>query len=192
MEISTELKVSNYSKFKHYLKNLITEEKTDALLNRIPEDTLMNASFAMNENTGLAYDGSLIKTCLDIAQYAVKINELLPDDNQVGKSSIYKVAMLQHIAKATMYVKNDNDWEVKNRGIRYKFSNSGATLRCGERSVLIAMSAGVLFTEEEFEAMRVIDKINEGDDTVRWYGTTLSMIIRQANEIINNINKVSE
>ena len=65
----------------------------------------------------------------------------------------------------------------------------GASLRCGERSLLLSMTAGVKFTDEEYEAMRVVDKVNEGDNAVRWYGTILSMLIRQANEIVTLIEK---
>ena len=43
--------------------------------------------------------------------------------------------------------------------------------------------------EDEYEAMCVVDKVNAGDNTVRWYGTILSMLIRQANEIITLIEK---
>ena len=88
-----------------------------------------------------------------------------------------------------MYTKNDNEWEVEKRGIYYKFNELGASLRCGERSLLLSMTAGVKFTDEEYEAMCVVDKVNEGDNAVRWYGTVLSMLIRQANEIVTLIEK---
>ena len=191
MELSEEIKVSKYTTFKKYLKNLIGENTLEPLFSLITggEEGLMNASFGMNEESGTAYDGSLVKTCIEIAEYAVKINSLLPEDKRVKDAAIYKVALLQHIAKANMYTKNDNEWEIKNRGLRYKFVDSEASLRCGERSVLIAMTAGVKFTEEEFEAMRVVDKVNEGDNAVRWYGTVLSTVIRQANELISTIYK---
>ena len=185
-----DLKIKNCAIYKRYLNNLIGEDVTQNLITVIGGDeALMNASFGMNEESNTAYDGALIKTVLEIAEYAKKLNEVLPEDKRVSNSSIYKVALLHHISKVVMYSKNDNDWEIEKRGIYYKFNELGVSLRCGERSVLLTMSAGVKFTDEEYEAMRVIDKVNEGDNTVRWYGSILSMLIRQANEIVTLIEK---
>ena len=189
-ELKEDIKVSNYAKYKHYLDNLVGSDVANQLINLVGgEEVLMNASFGMNEESNTAYDGALIKSSLEIAEYAKKLNEILPEDKSISNSAIYKVALLHHIAKCVMYTKNDNDWEVDKRGIYYKFNKLGASLRCGERSVLLAMTAGVKFTEEEYEAMRVIDKINEGDDAIRWYSTTLATLIRQANEIVTLIEK---
>lgn len=190
-ELTEEIRVSNYATFKRYLIGLIDENRYSNLITLLGgEEILMNASFGMTEDSGTAYDGALVKTELSIAEYAKKLNELLPESIRVDNRSIYKVALLQHFAKSVMYIKNDNEWEIKNRGIYYKFNDDIETsLRCGERSILLTMTAGVRFTDEEFEAMRVIDKINEGDDSVRWYGSTLSTIIRQANELVTLIEK---
>ena len=186
-----QIKVNNYVKYKQYLGKLIGDE---TILNKLielvgGEEMLLNASFGMTEDSNTAYDGALINIVLQIADYAKKINELLPENKRVENSSIYKVALLHHIAKVTMYVRNTNEWEIKNRGILYKFNDKQISLKCGERSLYYAMSAGVSFTEEEFEAMRVIDKINDGSDAIRWYGGTLATVIRQANEIITMLNK---
>ena len=191
IELVEDIKVSNYTKFKRYLNNLVGDDITDRIIELCGgDDVVMNASFGMNDESCTAYDGALLRLSIKIAEYAVKLNDILPEDQRVQNSSIYKVALLHHIAKAVMYTKNTNDWEVKNRGILYKFNNNNdISLRCGERSILLAMNSGVKFSDDEFEAMRVIDKINEGDNTVRWYGSTLSMLIRQANEIIALIEK---
>ena len=190
-KISEEIKVANYATFKRYLINLIGEEKYNNIAILMGgEEFIVDGSFGMSEDSGTAYEGALVEMTLSIADYAKKINELLPEDKRVKNSSIYKVALLQHIAKSAMYIENDNEWEVKNRGIYYKFNDDIVTpLRCGERSILLTMTAGVRFTDEEFEAMRSIDKINEGDNASRWYGSTLTTLIRQANEIVTMIAK---
>lgn len=190
IELNEEIKVSNYATYKRYLNNLVGEPVADQIVNSVGgEEALMNASFGMSEDSNTAFDGALIKFSLEIAEYAKRLNGLLPEEKRVTNASIYRVALLQHLAKAVMYSKNDNEWEVEKRGIYYKFNELGASLRCGERSLLLSMTAGVKFTEEEYEAMRVVDKVNEGDNAVRWYGTVLSMLIRQANEIVTLIEK---
>lgn len=193
-ELSQEIKVSNFAKYKRYLNNLIGEEITNTIFKTVGgEEVVMNGSFGMNTDSGSAYDGALIENALKIAEYAVKINDLLPENERVSTKTIYKIALLQHIAKVLMYTKNDNRWEIESRGILYKFQddekNRPTTLRCGEYSALTLLLCGLNLEPQEYEAMCILDKINSGDDSVRWYASTLSTVIRQANEIVNLINK---
>ena len=187
--LSQEVLVNNFLNYRRFLDALIGKPLSDKLIENVGgEESLMRASFGMQDDSGTAFEGSLVMCSLEIAEYAKKINETF--NFGISNASIYKVALLSHIAKALMYVKNTNEWEVQKRGFLYKFNNSlNGSMRCGERSVYISMQADIKFTEEEFEAMRVVDKINEGDGEIRWYGTPLSMVIRQANEIVNILKK---
>lgn len=187
--LSQEVLVNNFLKYRKFLDALIGKSLTDVLIESSGgEEALMCASFGTQNDAGTAFEGSLVMCTLEIAEYAKKINETF--SLGISNASIYKVALLSHIAKSVMYLKNDNDWEIQKRGIIYKFNNGlNGSMRCGERSVYMSTQVGVKFTEDEFEAMRVVDKINEGDGEIRWYGTPLSMVIRQANEIVNLLKK---
>ena len=113
-ELKEDIKVSNYAKYKHYLDNLVGSDVTEQLVKLVGgEEVLMNASFGMSEESNTAFDGALIKYSLEIAEYAKKLNELLPEDKRVPNSVIYKICLLHHIAKSVMYIKNDNEWEVE-------------------------------------------------------------------------------
>ena len=54
-----------------------------------------------------------------LTPYAVKLNELLPEDMRVNKNTLVKVCLLHHIAKAVRLVPNDNQWEVEKRLLTY-------------------------------------------------------------------------
>ena len=108
---------------------------------------------------------------------------------RVDNKSIYRVALLQHIAKVLMYVENDNEWEVKNRGFVYKFVDQNTALRCGERALFLLMQVGVVLTEDEFEAIRIVDKSKEDDAFSKFFSNTLAFVIRQSNEIVSLVNK---
>lgn len=129
---------------------------------------------------------------MDVATYAVKINALLPEDKQVDKDSLVKVILLSQISKVLMFTPNTNDWEVQKRGMVYTFNNLEGALRMGERSLLIAMNAGVKFTAEEFEAMRILDKSSDDDNYAKYYSSMLSTLVKQANEIVMVLNKVEK
>ena len=188
--LQEDLIIKNFSDFKTRLENYVGKTETENLLSLLGGDNaVMDAPFANTSDTGFAYRGSLVETVLNITKYAVKINGLLPNDKQATLDSIVKVGLLHHLAKVLLYLPNDNSWEITNRGMVYKYNSDllGA-LRVGERSTLLACNAGIKFAEFEFEAMRIMDKSN--DDTYsKYYSSSLSTVIKQANEIITLINK---
>lgn len=191
MELSKEILVSNFSKYKKRLITYVGEQEAESIIEELGGDNaVMNATYANTENTGLAYDGSFTETVIALTVYAIKINDLLPEEKQVSKESIAKVALLSQIGKVLLFKPQTNDWRRKNLGENYTYAELDGAIRVGERSILIAMNSGVKFTEFEFEAMRIMDKQNEnGDNYSKYFSGTLSMVIKQANEMIEVIKR---
>jgi len=188
--MNDDIKINNYTNYKRFLNNLIGEENSDKVIALLGgEEKVINASFGMSLDSGSAYPGAFVYNSIMIAEYAKKLNEILPESMRVDNKSIYRVALLQHIGKVVMYTENDNEWEVKNRGFAYKFIDQNTALRCGERALFILMQAGVVLTEDEFEAIRIVDKSKEDDSFAKFYSNTLAFVIRQANEFVSTINK---
>ena len=147
-------------------------------------DKIADATFSANESSGLAFDGALVNTVLyKLTPYAIKINELFPKEIQVDKNSLVKVCLLHHIAKAIRLEPNDNEWEIKNRGMVYKYTANQPSIRTGLHSLIIATNCGIQFTAEEAEAMTVNDR-DLSDDQARWHSSLMASIVRQANEMV--------
>lgn len=191
MELSNEILVSNFSKYKKRLVAYVGEQEAASIIEELGgEDAVMNATYANTENTGLAYNGSFTETIIALTVYAIKINDLLPQEKQASKESIAKVALLSQIGKVLLFKPQDNEWRKKNLGENYTYAELDGAIRVGERSILIAMNSGVKFTELEFEAMRIMDKQNENADNYsKYFSGTLSTVIKQANEIIDLIHR---
>lgn len=179
----------NFKKVKKYLIKLVGEEKVTRLFESIGEDELMKATYGMDKHCGMAYEGSLCASILELCDIASKVNETL-GDKKVDVKSIYKVGLLSHISKALMFKKNTNEWEINNRGKLYVFNNElVAAMMTGERSLYLCNNAGIEFSEEEFEAMTVIDKANRSDNSILFGLTPLSQIIKVSYELLNVKNK---
>ena len=191
MELSQEILVSNFSKYKKRLVAYVGEQEAASIIEELGgEEAVMTATYANTENTGLAYNGSFTETVIALTVYAIEINNLLPQEKQASKESIAKVALLSQIGKVLLYKPQDNDWRKKNLGENYKYADLDGAIRVGERSILIAMNSGVKFTELEFEAMRIMDKQNENTDNYsKYFSGSLSTVIKQANEIIELIHR---
>ena len=151
---------------------------------------LKDASFTNSNEHGNAYPGSLLEIVLKVlTPYAVKLNELLPENMRVDKNTLVKVCLLHHIAKAVRLVPNDNQWEVEKRQLVYKYAEGQPSIRTGLHSLILAQQAGISFTPEEAEVMTVNDR-DLTDDQARWHSSVMATIVREANELtyiqINN------
>jgi len=185
--ISEDLKKKN---FEFFIKKLSqVGVPTDALAGEL-WDKIMNGSFTNINDFGNAYQGSLLEIVLKVlTPYAVKLNDLLPEQQRVDKGTLVKICLLHHIAKAIRLVPNDNQWEIEKRGMVYKYAENQPSIRTGLHSMILAQQAGVSFTAEEAEAMTVNDR-DLTDDQARWHSSVMATIVRQANELtyiqINN------
>lgn len=189
--ITQEQKEQNLATFKRYLTKLIGAAETNALIfNLGGENAIMEASFGMTKDSGCAYSGAFLENVLRIADIAMNINDnIFPEEKRVLPKSIYRVVLLQHLSKVTMYENNTNQWEIDNRGILYKFRDTNVVLKGGERVILLLLKSGIQdITEEEYEAIRIIDKMKEDDFAITKHVSTLACIVRQANEINTIVN----
>ena len=174
-------KLSNYELFLKKLNQL----GIDAT--KLAEDygeKIADATFSVNSENGLAYDGSLIEVILyKLTPYAIKVTDLFPENVRVDKKSLVKVCLLHQIAKSIRIVPNDNDWEIKNRGLLYKYAKGQPSIRTGLHSLVMAQNCGINFTPEEAEAMTVNDR-DLTDDQARWHSSLMASIVRQASEMV--------
>lgn len=146
-------------------------------------EKLENGSFCNTDEYNKAYDGSLIETVLrTLTPYAVRINELLPSNARVPKEKLVKICLLHQISKCIRMVRNDNAWEIEKRGIVYKYVDALPSIRTGLHSLSMALDCGIVFSDDEIEAMTSIDR-DLTDQQYRYHCSTLSTILRQANEL---------
>ena len=92
-----------------------------------------------------------------------------------------------HLSKRFMYIENENEWEIKNRGILFKFAKDlEGCLKGGERSALEALNNGVNITPVEFEAIKCLD---DAEDNKNPFKSILTIMAKQANELAYAIEK---
>ena len=178
--ITEELKNKNYNVLKKKLSSIgVDVSKFDEMLG----DKLINASFSISNENGCAYDGSLIHVVLrTLTLYAIKLNDMLPENLKVDQNSLVKVCLLSHISKCEMFVKNNNQWEVEKRGMVYTYAKSDIALKMGMKSLILSQNLGIAFTPEEIEAMVVMDRTAD-DKQSEFYSGKLSSVVKMANEL---------
>ncbi len=155
MSIEQEKIVSNTKKYFETSTKLGFMNET--LMSFLGEDFIAAPASSMLSYNN-AFEGGLIDHLLRVASYAVKINDSLPEEERVDKTSLLKVCFLHQIGKAHLYVPCTSKWHRENLGKMYEFNEAQASMRVGERSVYYATSNGISLTEEEYTAILNFDK----------------------------------
>ena len=111
------------------------------------------------------------------------MNELYPAEIRVDRNQLIKVCLLHQIAKAIRITPNDNDWEIRNRKLLFKYTEGMPAIRTGLHSLSMCFNCGIQFTDDEVEAMTVNDR-EMTDTQSRFHSSMMSNIIRQASEMV--------
>lgn len=127
-----------------------------------------------------AYEGGLIQHILNVTKYALSINASMPEDKQLDNESIIRVSLIHQIGKSKMYLVQDNEWFIKNRGERFKFNEELLTLKTAERSVFYALKAGIDLSEDEVYAIHNSTS-DFGQREFTSKGERLAALLRTAN-----------
>ena len=175
------------SLFETYFKKLeacgVSVEACNSLRDKYG-DLLQIASYNTTADSGLAYEGSLIETILKkLTAFAVKVNEIYPEQIAVNKFSLVKVCLLQHISKAVRLVKSTDEWRRNKLGELYTYTSGMPAIGIGLHSLIMATECGIDFTPFEAEAMTIIDR-KDDDAQAKYYSSMLTNIVKQANEMV--------
>ena len=147
-------------------------------------NNIKTASFSINETSGCAYSGSMIDVVLNkLCTIAFSINEFgykYSQNLKVNPQMLMRVLLLQHISKCELFIPQTQQWKLKN-GFPFEFNpDLNAKLKCGERSLYLCNRYGIKFSEDEFEAMTIIDKQDEKFD---FFITPLSALVKSVNQM---------
>lgn len=178
--LTEEIKLKNYEIFLQKIEKYGVSKET---IESVFGNELINATYAIDNQSHLAYEGSLLNTVLrTLIPYSLKLNDILPDNIKCDKDTIIKIGLIQHLAKSNMFIKNDNNWEIEKLGKMFKFAPNKIALRTGAKALAIAFKLGLTLTDNEIEAITIIDK-DSNDEQAKLFATPLAVIIRQANEL---------
>jgi len=142
-------------------------------------ESFIKAPASTMESLHNAFEGGLVDHLLKVANYAVKFNNALPEGEKVDQTSLLKVCFLHQIGKANLYTPCTSDWHRKNQGKMFEFNEDLVSMRVSDRSVYYAMSHGITFTEEEYQAIIMFDRAD--DKMAEYHNSTLGELLKMGN-----------
>jgi hypothetical protein len=171
------------------LKNKEKFNKTNETYNILPEnlleflgEDLYSAPASNMESMYNSFPGGLIDYILSVTKYGINLNDILPESQRVDKKSLIKVCFLHQLGKVKLYKFCESEWHRKNQGKMYDFNEELVSMKVGERSAYYSLRYGVELSDEEYQSILNYDKTDD-DKQSKWYGSTLSTILRLANEL---------
>ena len=171
------------------LKNKEKFNKTNETYNILPEnlleflgEDLYSAPASNMESMYNSFPGGLIDYILSVTKYGINLNDILPESQRVDKKSLIKVCFLHQLGKVKLYKFCESEWHRKNQGKMYDFNEELVSMRVGERSAYYSLRYGVELSDEEYQSILNYDKTDD-DKQSKWYGSTLSTLLRLANEL---------
>lgn len=178
----------------NFVKFIETLDKYNAYPEAMKDDgdfltKLRFSSAFISEDSGWAYEGSLIEHTKRVAEIAFHNNKLLSAESQVPLESLIKVCFLHQIGKALMIQKNEVEWELK-KGKLFTFRRDIPAIKCAEYSVMLCNKYGIHLNEGEFEAMLSTDKTN--DEQTKYFGNMLSHLLNCAIDITNTEGRLKQ
>ena len=151
------------------------------------KEELLSSPCAINEEAGTAYKGALVMHINMVCALAQRLAKMVSGTFSINESSLLKICCIMHLSKRHLYEINDNVWEIKNRGLNFKFRKDlEGVLKGSESSLIEAMNNGVNITPTEFEAIKSLDDTETNNNMYKSIYTT---IVRQANELAYAIEK---
>jgi hypothetical protein len=154
--------------------NIFTKE----LLEFLGEEIYISPASSSLNMIG-CYPGGLLQHIIKGCRYAIKLNEILPDELKQPVTTIVKVVFLCQIGKVfTFRLRNGSG----QNGKVYDFNDDIIRLHIGERSAYYALKYGVQLTEEEYQAILNMDKDSD-DKMARYFSTPLTQIIKNGFEL---------
>lgn len=149
---------------------------------------LLSSPCAVSEEMGTAYKGALLIHINMVMALAQRVAKMISGTFEIDENTLLKAISIMHLSKRLVYVENDNDWEIKNRGLMFKFAKGvEGCLKGGERSALEALNNGVKLTPIEFEAITCLD--DDVEASKKPFLSIYTTVIRQANELAYAIEK---
>lgn len=184
--LSEVQRATEWTKFFTVFNNLHLAEKYDC--DKL-QNELCESPCAASSDYGTAYKGALLVHINLTMALAQRIAKMVSGTFQIDEEQLLKICCIMHLSKRHLYVENDNDWEIKNRNILFKFAKKQeGMINGGERSALEALNNGVKLSPIEFEAITCLDN-DEQNCTRKAFMSIYSTIVRQANEMAYAIER---
>lgn len=172
----------NYDRFIEFLKQNFSGARLEGLLKMYSEDelglSLATAPASSKIQFHHAWQGGYLQHVMHVEMVSRGVRKLystigglcnFTDEERVFAALHHDLGKLGD-ENGPLYIRNDSDWHVKNRGEIYKFNPDLQHMRVTERALYLLQKYGIAVTNAEWLAIRTSDGLY--DESTKEYFVT--------------------
>lgn len=176
-------------------KNLeLIEKNKAAFLNMVKDFNFFNDEFvaflgddifiapaSAKKSDYNAFPGGLLDFIFKVAKYAVKVNDLLPDEKKANKEALIKCAFLSQLGKVKLFTPCESEWHRVNQGKMYEYDETLIAMSICERALQYCSRFKIELSEKEFQAISLCDRA--GNSGFSYYSEPISQVLQIATKL---------
>jgi hypothetical protein len=165
------------------------------------ELTLTSSPYSVKKGSVGAYPGGYIVTINKLIEASLildKVWDKFSSEKKYTLSELVFSAVMCEIGKLgtsdqPFFIPNDNDWEIKNRGLLFKYNPYHYNMKYSDRAIYTLQSNFIPANENEFLAIKLYNSFfdEENNHYFKWDNrlpSNIAIILNQAYQIVNNTN----
>jgi len=197
--LSLEQSLAEYSKFVSWIDKYIPEKRASALKYYFGEIelSLTSSPYSIIKDQVGAFAGGYIVTINKLVESALILDKLWDKFSTEKYYTIEELvfsAVVCEIGKLgtsdePFFLQNDNDWEIKNRGILYKYNPIYTNLKYCDKALFILQQKGFEISENEYLAIKLYNSLMDQENNFYFrrdveIKSNLHFILNQAHQIV--------
>ncbi len=198
--LSLEESLNQYSRFVYFIDTYIEGKRSSQVKEFFGyrELTLSSSPYSVKSDGIGSYPGGYIETINRLVEASLILekvwNKFIPEKSYTTEELVFSAIMCEIGKLGTnddpFFLPNDNDWEIKNRGILYKYNPKFTNLKYSDSALYTLQSNGIKISENEFLGIKLYNSVLEEENSHYNYFSNrpksyLHLILNQAYTIVN-------
>jgi len=201
--LTLEQSLAEYSRFYELLDKYLSSERLTKVKEFFGsrELTLSSSPYSIIEGQVGAYPGGYIVSVNKLIESALVLDRVWDKFNNTKNYTTEELVFAAAFCEVgkigtndqPFFLVNDNDWEVKNRKLLFKYNPAISNLKYSDRAIYILQQEGIKFSENEYLAIKLYNALCDEENNFYFrrdveLKSKLHIILNQAYQIVNNTN----
>jgi hypothetical protein len=199
--LTLEASLHHYGKFTEWIDKYIPQKRATVLKEffGVRELTLSSSPYSIKQGGVGAYPGGWIVTVNKMIECALVLNkvwERFDSEVKYSPEELVFSAIMCEIGKLgtndqPFFLVNDNDWEVKNRGLLFKYNRVGYNMKYSDKALYILQENKIEISQNEYLAIKLYNSMRDEENShyFNWdnkMDSNIAFVLNQAHTIVNN------
>ena len=201
--LTLEQSLAEYGRFYDLLDKYVSKERVVKIKEFFGsrELTLSSSPYSIIEGQVGAFAGGYIISVNKLIESALVLDRVWDKFNttkQYTTEELVFAAAFCEVGKIgtndePFFLLNDNEWEVKNRKILFKYNPNITNFKYSDRAIYVLQQEGIKITENEYLAIKLYNSLCDEENNFYFrrdveLKSKLHIILNQAYQIVNNTN----